>query len=247
MRVTALVGAHRYQTPQDNIEKIVREHEVLVRRVAHHVHSRVRSIVEFDDLLQIGLMGLIEAAQRYTRQEGISFESYAVIRVRGAINDFLRKNSTLSRKSMKINKSVNAARVRLEHELGRTPEKHEVANAVQLTVEEFTTWEQALSGSYHNSIQDEYDEHSMWFATPDAPVEQEIDRSRLKDALLVALKSLPEREALVLQLYYVEELNLYEIAAVLEVTSGRVSQIKSAAFKKMQPLLIDFMDDVKVA
>jgi RNA polymerase sigma factor for flagellar operon FliA len=226
------MGLHHYQTAPDSIEQIVREHEALVRKIAHHVHSRVRSIVEFDDLLQIGLMGLIEAAQRYTRKEGIAFESYAVIRVRGAINDFLRKNSTLSRKSMKINKSVNVAKAKLVHE------------AVGLTVEEFTNWEQALNGSYHNSIQDEYDEHSMWFATPDAPVEQELDRGRLKDALLLSLKGLPERETLVLQLYYVEELNIYEIGAVLDVSPGRVSQIKSSAFKKMQPLLKDFMEDL---
>jgi RNA polymerase sigma factor for flagellar operon FliA len=241
------MSAHRYQTAQNSIEKIVSEHEVLIRKVAHHVHSRVRSIVEFDDLLQIGLMGLIEAAQRYTRQEGISFESYAVIRVRGAINDFLRKNSALSRKSMKINKEVNAARNKLVHDLGRAPEGHEVAKAVGLSLDEFTAWEQTLNSSYHNSIQDEYDEHSMWFATADAPIEQELDRARLKEALLYALKTLPEREALVLQLYYVEELNLFEIAAVLDVTSGRVSQIKSSAFKKMQPLLKDYIDNSQAA
>lgn len=87
----------------------------------------------------------------------------------------------------------------------------------------------------------------MWFATADAPIEQELDRARLKEALLYALKTLPEREALVLQLYYVEELNLFEIAAVLDVTSGRVSQIKSSAFKKMQPLLKDYIDNSQAA
>ena len=234
-----------YPSTKPNIEQVVREHEALVRRVAHHIHSRVRSIVEFDDLLQIGLMGLIEAAQRYTRQEGVSFESYAVIRIRGSIHDFLRKNSALCRKSIKISQTVNVAREKLAQELGRTPEKHELAHAVSMTLDEFTTWEQALNASYQNSIQDEYDEHSMWFASKDAPAEQTLDRSRLKDALLAALKTLPQREALVLQLYYVEELNIYEIAAVLEVTPGRVSQIKSAAFKKMQPLLRDYFEDVQ--
>lgn len=233
-----------YPSSQANIEQVVREHEKLVRRVAHHAHSRVRSIVEFDDLLQIGLMGLIEAAQRYTRQEGVSFENYAVIRIRGAINDFLRKNSVLGRKSIKINQAVNLARGKLSQELGRTPEKHELAKAVAMTLEEFTTWEQALNGSYQNSIQDEYDEHSMWFASEDAPAEQALDRTRLKEALLGALKGLPERETLVLQLYYVEELNIYEIAAVLDVTPGRVSQIKSSAFKKMQPMLKDHFEDI---
>ena len=117
-----------------------------------------------------------------------------------------------------------------------------MAEASGLTLEEFSVWEQALSSSYHNALQDEYDEHSMWFANNDASIEQELDRGRLKEALLSALKTLPERDALVLQLYYVEELNLYEIAAVLDVTAGRISQIKSEAFKRMQPLLQDFFD-----
>ena len=237
-----MAGVNRYLSTQSNIEKIVGENEILVRKVAYRVHSRVRSIVDFDDLLQIGLVGLIEAAQRYTRQEGVSFESYTVVRIRGAIYDFLRKNSTLSRKSIKINQAVNVAQEKLSQELGRTPEKHELAEASGLTLEEFSVWEQALSSSYHNALQDEYDEHSMWFANNDAPIEQELDRGRLKEALLSALKTLPERDALVLQLYYVEELNLYEIAAVLDVTAGRISQIKSEAFKRMQPLLQDFFD-----
>lgn len=239
-----MVQVNRYISSNKNVEAVVREHEALVRRVAHHVHSRVRSIVEFDDLLQIGLIGLIEAAQRYTHQEGVAFESYAVLRIRGAIYDFLRKNSALCRKSIKINQSVNLAKEKLARELGRTPEKHELANEVALTLEEYTSWEQKLNSSYTNSIQDEYDEHSMWFASEDQPVEDKIDGTRLREALQNALKSLPHREALVLQLYYVEELNIYEIAAVLEVTPGRISQIKSAAFKKMQPLLRDFFEDM---
>lgn len=233
-----------YTSSQTNIEQIVREHEVLVRRIAHRVHSRMRSIIEFDDLLQTGLIGLIEAAQRYTRQEGVSFENYAVIRIRGAMNDFLRKNSVLSRKSMKINRAVNAARDRLEQELGRTPEKSELASAVAMSLNEFNEWEQILNASYQNSIEEEYDEHSMWFASQDAPIEQMLDGSRLKLALLDALKQLPDREAMVLQLYYVEELNIYEIAAVLDVSPGRISQIKSAAFKRMQPMLHEYFEGV---
>lgn len=234
-----------YPSDTQNIEQIVREHEGLVRRVAHHVHFRVRSIVEYDDLLQIGLIGLIEAAQRYSRQDGVSFENYAVLRIRGAMHDYLRKNSVLCRKSIKINQAINSAKTKLMQDLGRTPEKHELAQAVSMTLEEYTQWEQTLNASYQNSIQDEYDEHSMWFASADPPAEQRMDRERLKEALLAALKVLPQREMLVLQLYYVEELNVYEIAAVLKVTPGRISQIKSAAFKKMQPLLKVHADDAR--
>lgn len=236
-----------YPTDTRNIERIIREHEGLVQRVAHHVHFRVRSIVEYEDLLQIGLIGLIEAAQRYSRQDGVSFENYAVLRIRGAMHDYLRKNSVLCRKSIKINQVINSAKTKLMQDLGRTPEKHELAAAVSMTLDEYTQWEQTLNASYQNSIQDEYDEHSMWFASEDAPAEQRLDRERLKETLLAALKTLPQREMLVLQLYYVEELNVYEIAAVLDVTPGRISQIKSAAFKKMQPLLMDHADDARNA
>jgi len=236
-----------YPSAKLNVEKLVREHEALVRRVSHHIYSRVRSIVEFDDLLQVGLIGLIEAAQRYTRREGVSFENYAVLRVRGAIYDYLRKNSNLGRKTIATTKVVKFAQSELSQKLGRAPTRVELAEAVSMTVSELSTWEQSLNSSYQNSLQDEYDEYSMWFSTEEPPAEQILDRGRLKEALLVALKALPQRDALVLQLYYVEELNIYEIAAILEVTPGRVSQLKSMAFKKMQPLLQDFADGMGVS
>jgi RNA polymerase sigma factor FliA len=229
-----------YPSAKLNVEKLVREHQALVRRVAHHIYSRVRSIVEFDDLLQVGLIGLIEAAQRYTRQEGVSFENYAVLRVKGAIYDYLRKNSSLGRKAIETTKVVKLAQAELTQKLGRAPTRPELAEALSMTIGQLSSWEQSLNSSYQNSLQDEYDEYSMWFSTEEPPVEQLLDRGRLKEALLVALKALPQREALVLQLYYVEELNIYEIAAILEVTPVRVSQLKSMAFKKMQPMLQDF-------
>ena len=236
-----------YPSAKLNVEKLVREHEALVRRVSHHIYSRVRSIVEFDDLLQVGLIGLIEAAQRYTRREGVSFENYAVLRVRGAIYDYLRKNSNLGRKMIATTKVVKFAQAGLSQKLGRAPTRVELAEAVSMTVSELSSWEQSLNSSYQNSLQDEYDEYSMWFSTEEPPAEQLLDRGRLKEALLIALKALPQREALVLQLYYVEELNIYEIAAILEVTPGRISQIKSMAFKKMQPMLQDFVDGMGVS
>lgn len=236
---------HEYPSAKLNVEKLVREHEALVRRVAHHIYTRVRSIVELEDLLQVGLIGLIEAAQRYTRREGVSFENYAVLRVRGAIYDYLRKNSNLGRKTIATTKAVKFAEAELSKKLGRYPTRIELAEALSMTLNEFNSWEQSLNSSYHNSLQDEYDEYSMWFSTEEPSAEQLLDNGRLKEALVTALKTLPQRESLVLQLYYVENLNIYEIAAILEVTPGRVSQLKSMAFKKMQPLLKDFADGLK--
>jgi RNA polymerase sigma factor for flagellar operon FliA len=235
-----------YLTSKLSVEAVVREHEALVRRIAHHMHGRVRSIVEFDDLLQIGQMGLIQAAQRYTRKEGVSFESYAVIRIRGAIFDHLRKNTSLSRKGIETSKAVKAAWADLSQKLGRAPTKPELAVAISMSLQALSKWEESVNSSYHNSLQDEYDEHSMWFSSGEPSAEQLQDQGRLRAALLAALKNLPEREALVLQLYYVEELNIYEIAVVLDVSPGRISQLKSAAFKKMQPMLAHFAQELNL-
>jgi RNA polymerase sigma factor for flagellar operon FliA len=235
-----------YLTSKLSVEAVVREHEALVRRIAHHMHGRVRSIVEFDDLLQIGQMGLIQAAQRYTRKEGVSFESYAVIRIRGAIFDHLRKNTSLSRKGIETSKAVKAAWAELSQKLGRAPTKPELAVAISMSLQALSKWEESVNSSYHNSLQDEYDEHSMWFSSGEPSAEQLQDQGRLRAALLAALKNLPEREALVLQLYYVEELNIYEIAVVLDVSPGRISQLKSAAFKKMQPMLAHFAQELNL-
>jgi RNA polymerase sigma factor for flagellar operon FliA len=235
-----------YLTSKLSVEAVVREHEALVRRIAHHMHGRVRSIVEFDDLLQIGQMGLIQAAQRYTRKEGVSFESYAVIRIRGAIFDHLRKNTSLSRKGIETSKAVKAAWAELSQKLGRAPTKPELAEAISMSLQALSKWEESVNSSYHNSLQDEYDEHSMWFSSGELSAEQLQDQGRLRAALLAALKNLPEREALVLQLYYVEELNIYEIAVVLDVSPGRISQLKSAAFKKMQPMLAHFAQELNL-
>jgi RNA polymerase sigma factor for flagellar operon FliA len=176
----------------------------------------------------------------------VSFESYAVIRIRGAIFDHLRKNTSLSRKGIETSKAVKAAWAELSQKLGRAPTKPELAVAISMSLQALSKWEESVNSSYHNSLQDEYDEHSMWFSSGEPSAEQLQDQGRLRAALLAALKNLPEREALVLQLYYVEELNIYEIAVVLDVSPGRISQLKSAAFKKMQPMLAHFAQELNL-
>jgi RNA polymerase sigma factor for flagellar operon FliA len=107
-----------YSAVSKNIEEIVKQHEGLVRRVAHHVHGRVHSVVEYDDLLQIGFIGLIQAAQRYTPQEGVTFPNYAVLRVRGAMYDYLRKNSNLCRKSIRMQQQRHGSEAKAICRLG---------------------------------------------------------------------------------------------------------------------------------
>ena len=226
-----------YSAVSKNIEEIVKQHEGLVRRVAHHVHGRVHSVVEYDDLLQIGFIGLIQAAQRYTPQEGVTFPNYAVLRVRGAMYDYLRKNSNLCRKSIRMQQQTRVARDNLRRDLQREPSQGEVAQALNLTGTELAEWEHIMAANFNSSLDEVYDEYSTFFASKDTSAEQKIDQNTLRETLLVALKDLSEREALVLQLYYVEEFNIYEVAATLDISPGRVSQLKSSAFKRMREAL----------
>lgn len=233
-----------YSAVPKNVEEIVKQHEGLVRRVAHHVHGRVHTVVEYDDLLQIGFIGLIQAAQRYSPQEGVTFPNYAVLRVRGAMYDYLRKNSNLCRKSIRMQQQARTTRDNLRRDLQREPTQGEVAKALNLTGAELAEWEHVMAANFNSSLDEVYDEYSTFFSSNDTSAEQQIDQSKLRETLLVALKELSEREALVLQLYYVEEFNIYEVAATLDISPGRVSQLKSSAFKRMRDVLGSDIQDL---
>ena len=117
------------------------------------------------------------------------------------------------------------------------PSREEIARKIGITEDEMMGWEQAFQANVHQSLDSVYDDFSIWFVSPENTPEENISDSQLRDVLKRALKTLPEREALVIQLYYVEELNVYEIAEVLEVTTGRVSQIKKAAIEKLRSFM----------
>ena len=111
----------------------------------------------------------------------------------------------------------------------REPTPLEIAEKMGLGLDEYRDWEKAFNANIHQSLDEVYDEYSMWFVSKESTPEENLDKSQLKDILARALKDLPSKEAMVIQLYYVEELNVYEIAEVMEITTGRVSQIKKSA------------------
>jgi RNA polymerase sigma factor for flagellar operon FliA len=113
--------------------------------------------------------------------------------------------------------------------LQREPTPSEIAEKMGLGLDEYRDWEKAFNANVHQSLDEVYDEYSMWFVSKESTPEENLDKSQLKDILSRALKDLPPKEAMVIQLYYVEELNVYEIAEVMEITTGRVSQIKKSA------------------
>ena len=226
-----------YSDTSKNINALIENNMGLVRKIAWHMHGRVKSAVEIEDLIQIGMYGLVTAAQNYVVKEGVSFASYAGIRIRGEIVDHLRRNSNLCRTTIQMQQKYNASLEKLSRQLQREPKNNEIAKDMGLEESELDNWEQAFAANTHQSLDSVYDEFSIWFASNDQSPEDELSETELRENLVEALKTLPEREAMLVQLYYVEELNVYEIAEVLEITTGRVSQIKKSAISRLREFI----------
>ena len=228
---------NQYLEMKPDVEELITGHMELVRQIAWHMHGRVHSSIEIEDLIQIGYFGLVTAAQNYTLREGATFASYAGIRIRGSIVDHLRKSSNLCRTTIEMQKKSNVAERELQSRLGRKPTAGEMAKHIGIPETEMLEWQQAFQANVHQSLDSVYDDFSIWFESSENTPEENINEEELRRLLKDALRTLPEREALVIQLYYVEELNVYEIAEVLEVTTGRVSQIKKSAVGSLRQFL----------
>jgi RNA polymerase sigma factor for flagellar operon FliA len=217
-----------------NIKDLVKDNITLVKKIAWHLHGRVSAIIEIEDLIQIGMLGLISAAQNYTPQKDASFSSYANIRIKGEILDYLRKNSNLCRATIKMKKMSEKASLMLRHKLGREPDNNEIAKELNMTTEKYYEWTNAFEANVIRSLDDSYDEYSQWFVTKEMNPEENINHTELRNGLKKVLGKLEGNEALIIQLYFVEELNVYEIAEVMNVSTGRVSQIKTSAIKRLR-------------
>jgi len=229
--------SQNYQMTEINTEDLINKNLGLVKKIAWHLHGRVRGALEIEDLIQIGYTGLVVAANNFVQKEGVPFASYASIRIRGAIIDFFRKNSNLCRTTIQMQQKVKATEVSLRQSLSREPLPSEVAKAAGLSDAEYNEWQHAFAANMHQSLDAVYDEYSMFFVLDEDGVEKKIENDQLKKTLRSVLGKLPKKELMVIQLYYVEELNIYEIAEVLEVTTGRVSQIKKSAITKLRDLI----------
>ena len=214
-----------------NVEDLIKGNYELVKKIAWHLHGRVQSVIDIEDLIQIGMIGLISAAKNYTPIKDAAFSSYASLRIRGEIVDYLRKNSSLCRSTIKMKKLAEFAIENLNKKLGRDPDSLEIANEIKIDHNKYLEWEAAFQASTIKNIDDIYDEFSYWFASREENPEQNINNKELKEILKKSLSFLNEKQALLIQLYYVEELNIYEIAKILDISTGRVSQIKTSALK----------------
>ena len=217
-----------------NVQNLIKDNITLVKKIAWHLHGRVSSIIDIEDLIQIGMLGLISAAQNYAPQKDASFSSYANIRIKGEILDYLRKNSNLCRATIRMKKISEKASLMLRHKLGREPINNEIASEIGISSEKYYEWTNAFEANIIRSLDESYDEYSQWFVTKEMNPEENINHTELRNGLKEVLGKLEGKEALIIQLYFVEELNVYEIAEVMNVSTGRVSQIKTSAIKRIR-------------
>jgi RNA polymerase sigma factor FliA len=213
-----------------NLDEDIKKYAPLVKKIAYQIVSRLSANVEVDDLIQEGMTGLLDALQRYKPQPNLSFEVYAKTRIRGAIYDSCRQNDVLPRHQRDQLTALEKATRSLEQTLGRAPEDHEIADAAELSLEEYF----AVLGSMVNLMPlDELPENMV-------PAEHNVDPmqhlviKQLGVSIEQVLKSLPKKEQLVVSLHYQEELAFKDIASVLDLTPGRVSQLHTQAMVRIR-------------
>ncbi|HAB59670.1 MAG TPA: FliA/WhiG family RNA polymerase sigma factor, partial [Lachnospiraceae bacterium] len=213
-----------------NREKIILEYAELVKIVAGRLSMYLGYNVEYDDLVGYGIFGLIDAIDKFDYSKGVKFETYATLRIRGAILDQIRKMDWLPRTYRQKQKKIDSAYQKIEAKLGRVATDEELAEELEITVKELIAWQSQTKISSLVSL-DEYIEHGS-----DVKVEANenshymqpeklVERNELKEILLESLESLTEKEKKVIILYYYEELTLKEISLSLEVSESRVSQL----------------------
>lgn len=220
-------------------EALAESHLDLARKIAWHIHGRVGQRVEIEDLLQVAHIGLVEAAGRYVPQPGVPFAAYAAIRIRGALIDHLRQLAGQARGALQMQARLRKAVRKLEQLLMRRPDEAELAAELGLSPSELGQWRLEMDAAQTTSLDEVYSDHSLIFGDSAPGVEDLLEQGAMKRLLRDALTRLPEREALVLQLYFVEEANVYEIAEMLKVTTGRVSQIKKAAVERLRKFVAE--------
>lgn len=227
--------AKPYAASRAEVEDRVRRFLPMVHRAAWHIYGTGREGLEIEDLIQSGILVLTECAQRHDGPTEDGFAAYAKIRVRGAMFDCIRKLMHDTRTARKKRARYNEAVEKLKLELGREPSRDAIAKA--LGISDMELLEIEASSVSVSSISDEYDDSNTAFASDDPDPFEILAGQEARDRLIAAMGELPDRLKLVLQLFYVEELNLTEIAEVLEVSVPRVHQLRAKALKDLRGLM----------
>ena len=219
-------------------DELIVRHAELVKRIAYHMAGRLPPSVDVDDLIQAGMVGLMEAATNWSMNRGASFETYAGIRIRGAMIDALRKLDWAPRSVHRQARAVAAAVREIEQRTGREARDAEVAQHMGLSLEDYHQALQDAAICQLASLEDKAGEH---FADDADPFSDAAD-DQFRGALTTAISNLPERERLVMSLYYSDGLNLKEIGAVLEVTESRACQLHGQALTRLRARLADWRE-----
>lgn len=217
----------------DALEQFVLDHRPLVKKIALYMKRRLPSHIELDDLLQAGLVGLLEAREHFKLNAGASFATFASIRIRGAMIDFLRVNSWVSRETIKNMRKVSEAITKIEQRNQTQATAETIAAELEISMEEYAQLSLEISMCNMLSLTD-VDEHDSLLKNDSSDPESISQNDDLKEHLKEILTLLPEREQLVLSLYYVEELTLKQIGEVLELTEARVCQLHSQAIARIR-------------
>ncbi len=220
---------------------LIRQYQPLVRKLAHHMMAKLPPSVEVDDLIQVGLIGLSEALSRYEAAQGVQFETFATQRIRGAMLDELRENDWMSRGSRKSQKDIELAMRKLEHSLGRSPLESEIAAAMGLSLADYQSLLGKVRGTqlvYLEDMSRNGEDDDTFLDRHVADVEADplnmLRDQRLRAGLVAAIKGLPEREQFIMSMYYEQDMNLKEIAAVLDVTESRICQLHSQSIARLR-------------
>jgi RNA polymerase sigma factor for flagellar operon FliA len=224
------------QKPAAVIEKLVVSHSSLVKRIANHLGSRMPESVQTDDLIQSGMIGLLEAAKKYDSSKGASFETFAGIRIRGAMLDEIRKGDWGPRSVYRNSRKISEALQNIESKLGRNAKDTEVASELGVSVKEYNEMMNDLKGCRLFSYEELFDseESRMQAKSEGYGPSFFAQKEKFKEELRQAINKLPEREKQVLMLYYDEEINLKEIGKILGVSESRISQIHSQAALRLR-------------
>ncbi|MBL4583546.1 MAG: RNA polymerase sigma factor FliA [Pseudomonadales bacterium] len=229
------------QTQTVDLDALVEQHAVLVKRIAHHLLSRLPASVQLDDLIQAGMLGLFESAGRFDPSKGARFETYAGIRIRGAMLDEIRKGDWTPRSVHKQSRAISQAIKEVEQNQGGDARDRDIADAMEISMDQYHQLLVDVSGSRLFSLE-ELKSISDGFEVTDASDSESLDENPLdiiqKQAfskyLAQVIKGLSDREQTVLSLYYDQEMNLKEIGEILEVSESRVSQIHSQAVLRVR-------------
>lgn len=220
--------------------QLVKQHATLLKRIAYHLASRLPASVQVDDLTQAGVVGLLEAARNYDPSQGASFETYAGIRIRGAMLDELRKTDWTPRSVHRKTRQLAEVVQGIEHREGRPARDVEVAQEMHIDLEDYFRLLRDVVCTRILSVEEMLG-HSEDQSEADPGPLEELQRSAFKQALAETIEGLPQRERYVLALYYDEELNLREIGEVLGVSESRVCQIHGQALIRLRARMKDWV------